>query len=151
HSRSVRVRLMTTAAIALAMAAPAAACPLGSHDSPRVQLLHGLTHATHPAATSRVKTAQAQHQVHPQSPAHTELGTYSRELPKGAAAARMKETPPLYENLGQLSWAAARPSGAEARAYFDQGYRLAWAFNHGEAARAFRAAQALDPSCVMCL
>jgi tetratricopeptide (TPR) repeat protein len=98
-----------------------------------------------------VKTAQAQHQAHPQSPAHTELGTYSRDLPKGAAAPRTEETPPLYENLGQLSWAAASPSGAEARAYFDQGYRLAWGFNHGEAVRAFRAAQALDPSCVMCL
>ena len=38
----------------------------------------------------------------------------------------------------------------EAQAYFDQGYRLAWGFNHAEAARAFRAAQVIDPDCAMC-
>jgi hypothetical protein len=41
-------------------------------------------------------------------------------------------------------------SSAEAQAYFDQGLRLAYAFNHGEAQRAFRKAQKLDPSCAMC-
>ena len=38
----------------------------------------------------------------------------------------------------------------EARAYFDQGYRLGWGFNHAEAARAFRAAQQIDPDCALC-
>jgi hypothetical protein len=37
-----------------------------------------------------------------------------------------------------------------AQAYFDQGLRLAYAFNHGEAQRAFRMAQKLDPDCAMC-
>ena len=45
----------------------------------------------------------------------------------------------------------SRPASQDARAYFDQGYRLAWGFNHAEAARAFRAAQDLDPQCAMCL
>jgi tetratricopeptide (TPR) repeat protein len=42
------------------------------------------------------------------------------------------------------------PSAQDAKAYFDQGYRLGWGFNHAEAARAFRAAQELDPNCAMC-
>ena len=37
-----------------------------------------------------------------------------------------------------------------AQRYFDQGLRLAYAFNHGEAYRAFKKAQALDPGCAMC-
>jgi tetratricopeptide (TPR) repeat protein len=152
RSRSfARVFLVTTAATTVAIATSAAACPLGSHDSPRVQLLHGLTHATQPAATPRMKTAQAQHQTHSQPPARNELGAYSRDLPKGAAAPRAEDRPPIYENLGRFTWAAAGPSKPEARAYFDQGYRLGWGFNHAEAARAFRAAQELDPNCAMCL
>ena len=38
----------------------------------------------------------------------------------------------------------------QAQAYFDQGLRLTYAFNHGEAQRAFRKAQKLDPACAMC-
>src|SRR4029079_11812590 len=37
-----------------------------------------------------------------------------------------------------------------AQTYFDQGLRLSYAFNHGEAQRAFRMAQKLDPDCAMC-
>src|SRR5213075_53187 len=36
------------------------------------------------------------------------------------------------------------------QSYFDQGMRLTFAFNHGEAQRAFRKAQKLDPDCAMC-
>src|SRR5512134_1429339 len=38
----------------------------------------------------------------------------------------------------------------EAKALFHRGMLLAYAFEHEEAARAFRAAAALDPSCAMC-
>ncbi len=38
----------------------------------------------------------------------------------------------------------------EAQRLFDQGLRLAYAFNHPEAERSFRAAAALDPACAMC-
>ena len=57
--------------------------------------------------------------------------------------------PPLWEGLGPVSYkiSTSRP---DAQAYFDQGLRLAYAFNHAEAQRAFRKAQKLDPSCVMC-
>lgn len=57
--------------------------------------------------------------------------------------------PPLYEGLGTLSMPVTTMS-SEAQAYFDQGMRLAWAFNHSEARRAFREAQRLDPGCALC-
>ena len=41
-------------------------------------------------------------------------------------------------------------SSAEAQKEFDSGLQLAWGFNHLEAARAFRKATELDPSCAMC-
>jgi tetratricopeptide (TPR) repeat protein len=37
-----------------------------------------------------------------------------------------------------------------AQQYFDQGLRLSYAFNHGEAIRAFKQAIDLDPDCAMC-
>jgi tetratricopeptide (TPR) repeat protein len=57
--------------------------------------------------------------------------------------------PPLYEDLGALH-VPITTGNPKAQAYFDQGMRLTFAFNHAEAARAFRAAQALDPACAMC-
>lgn len=54
-------------------------------------------------------------------------------------------TPPLYDNLGVLRFAAGTKN-ANAQAYFDQGLRWAFAFNHAEAQRAFRAAQKADPA-----
>lgn len=57
--------------------------------------------------------------------------------------------PPLYDSLGTLHMAVTTAS-PKAQAYFDQGLRLAYGFNHAEAARAFRAAQQLDPDCAMC-
>jgi tetratricopeptide (TPR) repeat protein len=57
--------------------------------------------------------------------------------------------PPLWDGLGSVSYKVGT-SKPEAQAYFDQGLRLAYAFNHGEAQRAFRKAQKLDPSCAMC-
>jgi tetratricopeptide (TPR) repeat protein len=57
--------------------------------------------------------------------------------------------PPLWDGLGPVAYKITTTS-AEAQAYFDQGLRLAYAFNHGEAQRAFRKAQKLDPTCAMC-
>lgn len=54
-------------------------------------------------------------------------------------------TPPLYDSLGTLSLKAGTEN-AMAQAYFDQGLRWAFAFNHAEAQRAFQAAQKLDPA-----
>lgn len=56
---------------------------------------------------------------------------------------------PLWENLGELSFTITTAS-PRAQSYFDQGLRLAYAFNHAEARRAFRQTQKLDPDCAMC-
>lgn len=56
---------------------------------------------------------------------------------------------PLYSNLGKLDFKVSTRN-PRAQAYFDQGLRLAFAFNHAEALRAFRAAQQLDAGCAMC-
>ena len=57
--------------------------------------------------------------------------------------------PPLWAGLGSITYKITT-ANERAQAYFDQGLRLAYAFNHGEAQRAFRAAQKLDPDCAMC-
>jgi len=56
---------------------------------------------------------------------------------------------PLYDNLGDHHYAITT-AVPEAQAYFDQGLRLYYAFNHSEGIRAFREAQRLDPDCAMC-
>jgi tetratricopeptide (TPR) repeat protein len=65
------------------------------------------------------------------------------------AAAFADTEPPLWDGLGSVTYKITTAS-APAQAYFDQGLRLAYAFNHGEAQRAFRKAQKLDPACAMC-
>jgi len=65
------------------------------------------------------------------------------------AVAGATADPPLWEGLGNLSYPITTDSEMAQR-YFDQGLRLAYAFNHGEAYRAFKKAQALDPGCAMC-
>jgi tetratricopeptide (TPR) repeat protein len=56
---------------------------------------------------------------------------------------------PLYTDLGthHMAITTANPT---AQAYFDQGLRLAYGFNHGEAIRAFEEAARHDPRCTMC-
>jgi len=57
--------------------------------------------------------------------------------------------PVLYDNLGSYSYRITTTSPQTQR-WFDQGLRLVYAFNHGEAQRAFREAIRLDPQCAMC-
>ena len=57
--------------------------------------------------------------------------------------------PPLFADLGKLH-VPVSTANPRAQAYFDQGMRLTFAFNHAEAAQAFRAAQRLDPACATC-
>jgi tetratricopeptide (TPR) repeat protein len=63
-------------------------------------------------------------------------------------AACDKPQVPLYDNLGSLHHAIG--GSRRAQAYFDQGLRLSYAFNHAEAVRAFREGARLDPGCAMC-
>jgi tetratricopeptide (TPR) repeat protein len=66
-----------------------------------------------------------------------------------AAPAFADTEPPLWTGLGSVTYKVST-TNERAQAYFDQGLRLAYAFNHGEAQRAFRMAQKLDPNCAMC-
>ena len=55
----------------------------------------------------------------------------------------------LFDGLGDTH-RAITTSSAEAQAYFDQGIRLIWAFNHDEATRSFARAAELDSNCASC-
>jgi tetratricopeptide (TPR) repeat protein len=55
----------------------------------------------------------------------------------------------LFAGLGDLH-RAVNTNSPQAQAYFDQGMRFLWAFNHDEATRSFAKAAQLDPQCAMC-
>jgi tetratricopeptide (TPR) repeat protein len=57
---------------------------------------------------------------------------------------------PLYRTALGPYGRAITTNSADAQAYFDQGMQFVFAFTLGDAARAFREAQKLDPSCAMC-
>ncbi|MCP9820318.1 hypothetical protein KBZ18_12570 [Synechococcus sp. Cruz-9H2] len=59
------------------------------------------------------------------------------------------QAPPLYDNLGSHHYPLSIRD-RRAQAYFNQGLRLYYAFNHAEAIRAFRHASSLDPGCALC-
>ncbi len=56
---------------------------------------------------------------------------------------------PLYETLGDYH-REVRTTSPQAQAYFDQGLRLQYAFNHPDAIRSYERAIELDPKCAMC-
>lgn len=56
---------------------------------------------------------------------------------------------PLFEGMGDFSLPITT-TDPHAQRYFDQGMVLAFAFNHAESIRSFKAAQTLDPDCSMC-
>ena len=56
---------------------------------------------------------------------------------------------PLYENLGGYGREIATDA-PETQAYFNQGLRLQYAFNHAEAVRAYEEALRHDPACAIC-
>lgn len=83
--------------------------------------------------------------------ARTELGPFGQhhQGPTAPAETATQQMPPLFEGLGTLTMPVTT-TVPRAQAYFDQGLRWAYAFNHDEAARAFRTAQRLDPACALC-
>ncbi len=54
----------------------------------------------------------------------------------------------IFDDLG--SWHRTVTGSPEAGAYFDQGLRLVYGFNHDEAVRSFARAAQIDSSCAMC-
>ena len=81
--------------------------------------------------------------------AQTEVSPMARQAAQDPAAAFANAEPPLWSTLGTITYKVST-ANPEAQKYFDQGLRLAYAFNHAEAGRAFRKAQKLDPECAMC-
>lgn len=68
----------------------------------------------------------------------------------GAACARSERPAvPLYDDLGSFRVPISSRVPL-AQAYFDQGMRLTYAFNHAEAIRSFEEAARLDPECAIC-
>ena len=64
------------------------------------------------------------------------------------ASSTGKPLAPVLKNLGTLHYKVTT-SSERAQAFFDQGLRLVYGFNHDEATRAFREAARLDPFCGM--
>ena len=81
-------------------------------------------------------------------PARTEVAPFGAAIPTAESIANADANPQLTNDLGTLHYAIT--TAPQAQRFFDQGLRLAYAFNHGEALRAFRKARTLDPSCAMC-
>jgi hypothetical protein len=83
------------------------------------------------------------------------LAASRTEVPNAEMQATSPDTafadidPPLWDGLGSLTDKITTAS-PQAQSYFDQGLRLAFAFNHAEARRSFRKAEKLDPHCAMC-
>lgn len=75
--------------------------------------------------------------------------TETAPFPPAPTRPALTDMPVLYEGLGSVSLKAGTRH-AKAQAWFDQGVRLMFGFNHAEAIRAFREAQKLDPSCALC-
>jgi tetratricopeptide (TPR) repeat protein len=67
----------------------------------------------------------------------------------GMTLASIAQGAVLLENLGTLHREVTTES-PEAQAFFDQGLRLMYGFNHDEAARSFARGGAIDASCAMC-
>src|SRR3954449_10174151 len=77
----------------------------------------------------------------------------------GPAAAHMDGAPAtldqwatgarLFDGLGNFH-RSVTTSSKDAQAYFDQGMRFLWAFNHDESSRSFARAAQIDPECASC-
>jgi tetratricopeptide (TPR) repeat protein len=80
---------------------------------------------------------------------HDATGVHALDRAADFAASGDGDFPPLYDGLGDHR-REITTSSEQAQAYFDQGLRLQYAFNHAEAIRSYRAALAADPECAMC-
>lgn len=81
--------------------------------------------------------------------AHEATGVHALDRAAEYSSAGNADVPPLYDGLGDHRREITTAS-TQAQAYFDQGLRLQYAFNHAEAIRSYQAALAADPDCAMC-
>ena len=81
---------------------------------------------------------------------HCAIPTDAMRAQVAAATASYEDAePPLWDNLGSATYPITTRN-PQAQAFFDQGLKLSYGFNHAEARRAFRMAQKLDPTCALC-
>src|SRR5262245_23521289 len=76
------------------------------------------------------------------------VGAFAQEHADHAAAAKAKPAAALMTGYGNWHHPVSTKN-AQAQAFFDQGLRQIYAFNHDEAARSFQRAGELDPKLAM--
>lgn len=81
--------------------------------------------------------------------ASSELAKASQPGEEDTLALAQRAGAPLFEGMSDYHMPITTQHD-NAQRYFNQGMVLAFAFNHAESIRSFRAAQTLDPSCAMC-
>ena len=84
----------------------------------------------------------------PEAP-KADQGVSSTEEPEQTQTLAERAGAPLFDGMGSYERKIST-SDPDAQKYFNQGMVLAFAFNHAESVRSFRAAQTLDPTCAMC-
>jgi tetratricopeptide (TPR) repeat protein len=119
---------------------------VGRPGGGRPALLSQLIAASEASSAAPVAVAAAASNAAPAAspPPRSETSPF-----RGEAQPVAEGEAPLYDNLGRFSVRVSTRS-ARAQTFFDQGMRLMFGFNHAEAVRSFRAAQAADPDCAMC-
>jgi tetratricopeptide (TPR) repeat protein len=86
--------------------------------------------------------------AHPQPPARGAPSGLAPGAQVPVSVLALAQGAVVFEGLGPHRRAVTATPAAQA--YFDQGLRLTYAFNHDEAARSFARAAELDSSCAMC-
>ena len=84
-----------------------------------------------------------------QPDASSELAKASQSGEEDTVVLAQRAGAPLFEGMSDYHMPITTQDD-NAQRYFNQGMVLAFAFNHAESIRSFRAAQTLDPSCAMC-
>ena len=115
----------------------------------RRYLRHGLTAAG--VALTTLHAAPATAQTASKSPAAataTATHKHYEPAPDAAKAGPNGELAPRLQQLGTHTFPVTT-AGPVAQRFIDQGVKLAYAFNHAEAGRAFREAARLDPDLAM--
>lgn len=95
------------------------------------------------------RTEMAQFQPSPSNPPLVPRKTETSPFLSVPPQPVFSEKPVLFPNLGKLN-VPISSKVPKVQAWFDQGFILAFGFNHAEAQRSFREAQRLDPNCAIC-
>ena len=145
---NLKAMVLAAAAVALAGAAAFSIAQSPEVFVPELAAIEGgLCLLPKNARPPVLQLAQATTQPAPSK--KTEVSPATPSAASAALGAAPGDDPPLLSGLGRATL-SIETSSRDAQQFFDQGYRLAWGFNHAEALRAFRKAQRLDPQCAMC-